>query len=295
MLVLKRYSAAGMRGAALLLALALLMGCEEDVNPVVGTDHAFTVYGFFNPKADTQAVRLFNIEGRLEPTRPEPLDARVISVDLQQGDQRVWEDSVVQFAAFSYGHVYWSKFRAAFEHRYRLEVQRSDGVAAQVEVDVPPLSEPMLLTPTVAPAFVRIPVLWQRAPRLNRIQVRYVTNCKSFDFTYGLDQEQVPGGSVATIRFSEDARSIFDQVIFIEACNVRDLRLIEVRMTVLVTNEGWFPPTGVYDPELLVEPGTFSNVENGFGFVGAGYPTSFTWTPPDSIITAAGFFIDDGG
>jgi len=292
MLVFKNHI--GVLGAVLLLTVALTTGCEESVNPVLGTDRAFTLYGFFNPQADTQAVRIFAIEGRLELTRPEPLDAKVVSMDLQRSQQQVWQDSVVQYESERYGHVFWSEFRAEFEHRYRLEVVRSDGARAQVEVTVPPLSEPLLLPPIIAPRFVFYPVLWQQAPRVNNIRARYYTNCGTYTFDYGLDgQEQVDGGTVVTVDLSQDARLIFQEVFFDPSCAIQELRLGEIELIVLVTNAEWVPPTGVYDAELLVEPGTFSNVENGFGFVGAGYPASFRLVPSESALLAAGFFVDD--
>lgn len=277
----------------LVCVLVLTTGCEESVNPILSTERPFTVYGFFNPVADTQAVRIFAVEELLELTRPEPLDARVASFDLQRGAQQAWQDSVVLFDSARYGHVYWAAFRAAFGHRYRLEVTRSDGEMVQVEVTVPPLSEAVLLEPTIAPRFVFLPVLWQEAPRVNNIRVRYFTSCRAFDFDYGLDQEQVEGGTVVTIRLSDDARLMFQEIFFDPSCSIRDLRLRSIELTLLITNEEWFPPGGVYDANALVEPGTFTNVENGFGFVGAGYPASFSWDPPDSILTVAGFFVGD--
>ena len=98
---------------------------------------------------------------------------------------------------------------------------------------------------------------------------------------------------MATVRLSDDARLIFQEILFKPSCTLRDLRLLEIELIVLVTNAEWVPPTGVYDAELLVEPGTFSNVENGFGFVGAGYPASFRWEPSESALLAAGFFVGD--
>ena len=275
--------------------LVLTTGCEESVNPILGTERPFTIYGFFNPVGDTQAVRVFAIEDLLELTSPEPIDAHVTSLDLQLGTQHVWQDSVVMFDRARYGHVYWSAFRAAYRHRYRLEVTRSDGESVQVEVTVPPLSEAVLLAPTIAPRFVFIPVLWQDAPRVNNIGVRYHTNCGFYDFDYGLEQEQVEGGVVVTIRFSDDARAIFAKVFFKPDCTLQSLRLLDIQLTVLITNEEWAPPSGVFDAELLVEPGTFSNVENGFGFVGAGYEASFRWEPSDSARVAAGYYLGGDG
>ncbi len=281
----------------LLGTLLLLMGCEESVDPVLGTERAYTVYGFFNARADTQAMRIFAIEGSLALTRPEPLDARVVSIDRQTGTEHAWQDSVTRFSSGRIGHVFWSEFRAVFEHTYRLEATRSDGAVTSVEVTVPPLSEPLLLAPTVADRFVFLPVFWPQAPRLNNIRVRYHILCDTsrleFEYPYALDQEQVNGGSVVTVQFSNDARQIFREVL--GSCPVQDLRAEAVEVLVLVSNAEWVPPTDVYDAELLVEPGTFTNVDNGFGFVGAGYPASFRYEIPDSTAIAAGFFGDDGG
>lgn len=36
-----------------------------------------------------------------------------------------------------------------------------------------------------------------------------------------------------------------------------------------VLDENWDPPNGVFDPEALAQPGTFSNVSNGNGFFGS--------------------------
>jgi len=277
---------------ACLLAALSTTGCEEGVDPVLGTDRAFTVYGFIDARSDTQAVRVFSIEGRLELTRPERLDARVTSMDFQAGTQHAWQDSVVTFSTGRYGHVYWSGFRAAYEHRYRLELTRSDGVVTHVEVTVPPLSEPVLLPATVVPSFVYLPVLWRHAPRLNNIRVKYYTNCGVFEFRYFPDQEHVGDGTVVTVAFSNNVGVILQTVLGTE-CGAFDIRLEEIELLVLVTNAEWVPPTGVFDAELLVEPGTFSNVENGFGFVGAGYEASFRWLPPDSTILAAGLLVDE--
>jgi hypothetical protein len=65
--------------------------------------------------------------------------------------------------------------------------------------------------------------------------------------------------------------------------------LIEMRVEMLAVNEAWDPPGGEFDAELLVQPGTMSNVEDGFGFVGAGYELEREYLPPDSVLQDAGF------
>ena len=65
---------------SILLALAGLLtvaGCDTSVNPVTGDGPPFTVYGFLNPMADTQAVQVFAVGDRLDLLEAEFLDAEV--------------------------------------------------------------------------------------------------------------------------------------------------------------------------------------------------------------------------
>jgi hypothetical protein len=65
--------------------------------------------------------------------------------------------------------------------------------------------------------------------------------------------------------------------------------LTNLSVEAFITTTEWTPPGGDYDPELLVQPGTFSNVENGFGFVGGGYFESADALPPAESLRLAGF------
>jgi hypothetical protein len=38
-----------------------------------------------------------------------------------------------------------------------------------------------------------------------------------------------------------------------------------------VGDEVWNPPGGAIDPTILSQPNAMTNVEKGFGFIGAGY------------------------
>ena len=271
------------------LLLLLFCGCDESVDAVLGTEQAFTIYGHFNPRADTQAVRIFAIDPTIQTVHPGPLDANVISVDLATGHVHTWRDSVIRFSEHNYGHVYWARFTPAYGEAHRLSLERSDGNGSRVTVVMPPESEPMLVNPLIAQDFVHLPVLWQDAPRLNHIRVRYHTNRGTFTFDYPDDQEAQSGGQLATILVYRDVREVFRE-IFRAYGATRDARLHAIEQIVLVSSEDWVPPGGIFDADLLIEPGTFSNVENGFGFVGAGYDASFYYEVPDSVAIAAGFF-----
>lgn len=276
----------------LILAVCWLAGCEEDANPVIGTDQAFTIYGYFNPGADTQAARVFQIDDELLRTRPEPIDARVRSINLTTGDEVVWADSIVEFSFQQFGHVFYAPFRAEFEHRYRIEVMRSDGVVTSAEAIVPPASMPELLAPKAQRTQVRLPVLWRGAERLINIAVIYHLNFDTIRIEYPLEAQQATAdGLLVEVKLLEDARRIFREA----AQNFSGPVLLnEIEMRVFVVNEDWQLPAGVssFDPELLVEPGTFSNVENGFGYFGSGYPSSIQWLPDSTVLVQAGFNVE---
>ncbi len=279
----------------LMLLASLLLGlsaCQDSVNAVLGTGRAFTVYGHFSPRTDTQAVRVYAIDGTIDHVQPEPLEAHVRSIDLQTGDTHIWRDSVIQFAADNFGHIFWARFRPDYKERHRLLLTRPDGAEAQVEVVMPPLSEPELVEPTVESDYVLLPVLWKKAPRLNNIRVVYHTNMGAYVFAYPNEQLSWPEGQVAVVQLHRDVRYVF-RAIFQQGGSTRDTRLRAIEQILLVSSADWAPPGDVFDAELLVEPGTFSNVENGFGFVGAGYEASFYYEVPDSIALAAGFFVNE--
>ncbi|MDE2955650.1 MAG: hypothetical protein OXU68_01375 [Bacteroidota bacterium] len=273
------------------LAVLCLGACESGVVAVIGTERAYTVYGYLSPRADTQAVRVFAIDGTIDEIRPDPLDARVESVSLDTGQRHAWRDSVIQFAENNFGHVFWTRFTPAYGEQLRLSLTRPDGLAATVDIAMPPLAEPLLEAPTVSPGYVELPVLWHLAPRLNNVRVRYYTNKGRFDFDYGNVQRASPDGPIAAVLPHQDARTIFSEV-FRTGGDTREVRLRRIEQFVLVSSANWAPPGNVFDPDLLIEPGHFSNVTNGFGFVGAGYEASFLYEVPDSIALAAGFFVD---
>ena len=61
----------------LVLVSSLVSGCDESVNPILGTEEAFTFYGFFNPRSDTQAVIVYSIDGIFKPESRDNMDALV--------------------------------------------------------------------------------------------------------------------------------------------------------------------------------------------------------------------------
>ena len=60
-------------------------------------------------------------------------------------------------------------------------------------------------------------------------------------------------------------------------------------MSITVLDDAFEPPGGVFELEALVQPGTFSNVENGFGFIGSVGRFSVEWLVADTSAATLGY------
>lgn len=272
---------------AVFLALASLIGCEEDLAGVRLSDNAFTMFGIINPLADIQAVRIYEIDEILTPSKPEPIDAIVTSTNFTTGEVVAWQDSVISFRNGKFGHVFWAPFRPRHGDRFLLEVsRRGGGAAATATTTVPPFSAGTVLPHTEGGFSVIQPVFWSDAPNLIHIRVRYFTNVGLFEFDYNIAQQDVAGGKQVLIEMHEDSGVIFRAAFVSDTFPVQ---LHRMDMQVVVTDADWTPPGGVFDPNVFSVPGTFSNVENGFGFVGSGYPAILEWVPSNELRKRLGF------
>jgi len=281
--------------------LFLIVACSETVETRIPLDHPFSIYGIINPKADTHAVRIFEITNNISIIRPDPIDAMVRTTQLSSGETRVWRDSVIQLDDGNYRHVFWSIFTASVGETYHLKVTRSDGAQSEAMTTVPPPITLEVLQPDTLRLNQAVMPLKMigTPPALPRIDVEYIlvgydeTGAnpvfKSINFNYAGLQISDTDGFLLNIDLREDYLEIYQ--LFDEdnqvSPNIIDLR--EILVTVHVGDHQWISPVGFFDEDFLVEPGSFSNVENGFGFFGSGYSESIEFRPPRILIQRAGF------
>lgn len=277
-----------------------LWGCEESVDPVLGTGQPFTLYGFIDPTADQQTIRIFPIDGRLLLADNPTVDAQVESTDLETGQSVGWTEDFQRYVDGQYGFVYRGPFSAEYNRSYRVQVSRSDGTSSEVEVHVPPRIDMELLDPIDTPGLVAQPVFWpSETPQLIDVKVIYnVQIGVGFDFDttkvtipYSGRVRQDTDGWHVNVRMAEDVDVVRDELFRRGLVNnfVTPIILHKVVVSSMIVNTEWNPPEGRFDIESLVEPGTFSNVENGFGFFGAGYVEQVGWLPEAELIRRSGF------
>jgi hypothetical protein len=270
------------------LAIVLFAGaCEEDVASPSGVEEPYSMYGILNPRLTTQTIMVSPIEPLLFDF-PDSIDAKVASIDLASGEKHVWQDSVTVNETGRLDHVFRSSFRPAFGSRHRVEVTRSDGATSSVEVDIP-----VEVTVEQEDTGTRKLIVYVRgdAFRLIRVDVvyyvrHYANTCDtpegSYAFSYTGREKKRPDGWRVEIDLGihYDLLESYYHIDFPEvnhykcigACeNPAALALMNVKLSITVGNEAWNPPGGEFDPNVLAQPGTMNNVENGYGFVSGGY------------------------
>lgn len=280
-----------------LAIVSVLSGCDESVNPVLGTEEAFTFYGYFNPRSDTQAVRIYSIDGILQPEGTDKLDAVVTSTNLETGEEQIWRDSTLYFNDGSVGHVFYSRFRPLHNTMYRFQATNSKGKKAHVNIKTPADGVAQVSKIVAARSNVIVELEWSSIPKVLQTSATYTvrvpfpdrsdTTTIRIPIPSGQAQSLGDGRWKVTILPSKDIGTIFS-VLSLRPGSYPVI-LDEITVSAFVVSEDWESPTGTFDPELLVQPGIFSNVESGFGFVGGAYFDSFVFELTDTQKEFAGF------
>ncbi|MEP0548930.1 MAG: hypothetical protein ABJF88_18495 [Rhodothermales bacterium] len=278
------------RPSFLALFFALVaVGCADSVEPTFDADKPYTLYGVLDPTVERQTLRVVPFEPDINPREPALVGAEVVSTNLMTGEQVVWTDSLVLFGDGRFGTIYHADFSPAYRDRYRIEARRADGAVSRAEVTVPPFVE-ALAQPSERPigAFV-VSALWPAAPRLNQAEAVFILadpDCNVLTQVVPVSRPAEPfefGWKVPT-DFLADARRVLD-----ELAPSNNVALLDFRLRAVVSSEDWVPRGGTYDPEVLVDPNALTNVEDGFGFVGAGYVVDVSVTPAFDVVRQAGF------
>ena len=284
----------------LLVVSGIVSGCDESVNPILGTEEAFTFYGIFNPQADTQAIRVYSIDGILKPESSQKLDALVTSVNKETGDTQVWRDSVIEFRNGTVGHVFYSLFRPEHDAVYTFKALRSDGKSAFADIKTPADGETELVDIVSTRSNVRVELHWTGVEKVLQTVATYTVRVPFPDRTDTTTiRVRIPSGQAeqlgperwkVTIIPSLDIGTIYT-ALFLRP-GVNPIFLDDIDVGAFIVSGDWESPVGVFDEELLVQPNVFSNVEHGFGFIGGGYYDHFVFQLSDKNKRDAGFSVE---
>ena len=285
-----------MKILSLMLMIGLLLAtaaCDDAfIDPFDNDERYYTIYGFLDVRETEHAVRVIPVtrfpERITTTTGPQAfIDAMVTSTDLHTGETILWRHSLDKLSDGTYGHIYRATFIVQTGRTYRLEVQRSDGKTASAETRVPYISEAayyergpveISLDSSVVTQEIYIP----NVPSLWNIEAVYLMSNEAFAegtlngrffIPYGRAGVRTDdGGWRFTLQISEDQTRVRAEIDSFRQQGVYDnspLVMESMGVQIRILDANWDPPEGVFDPEVLAQPGTLSNVENGHGFWGS--------------------------
>lgn len=282
------------------IVLALLLGltaCEETVDPFVETDQNYTMFGTLDLGRDTQYVRVIPIRESLEADAAEPLDITFTSEDMNLGEVVEWRDSIVTFPGGELGHVFYAPMRIRAGHTYRIEIT-PDGESAVTSAET---ISPMVPTAHVQPeevsggafgvATATQTVFWQgiRWRPFDITQFYRFMITPSGQFTDVPLPYEPPNEAASDMLWAVNLNLRNDKRTLDTLISTRDMPLAGLGMQVTMLDPAFDPPGGAFNPEVLVQPGTMSNVTNGFGFVGAVGRFSVEWLLERENVDRLGF------
>jgi hypothetical protein len=273
-------------GAATALTVLLLTGCDStEIDPFIESERYFSIYGSLEMEFTEQYLRVVPIDTQIG-TVDYTIDARVKAIDLQTGEEWEWRDSLFTFPDGKVGHVFVGSFRIKAGHTYRIEVTRSDGARSWAETTVPAepgaeLGDGDVIGGTGFPRGTQ-DVIWRGlSSEPHRVDVYYrfweLKDEPFIDLRIPYEttdsSPEIGGDWSIRVNYGRD-HSLLSPVIA-----GKPWRLAGTAMRITVLAEDWVPPGGVWDPEILSQPGVFSNVQNGFGYVGSSGRFSIEWIP----------------
>lgn len=282
-----------------IVLLGLLSACEDSVSPIIETDRDYTLFGTLDMALDSQFVRVIPIRSSISETG-DALDVTVQSIELLTQQTFTWRDSIHTFDDGRIGHIFFAPFRIRPSQTYRIEIIPSDSeIITSAETTVPDLPEIEVLDATLERILttrldVRQRVLWHgidRAPFEIEQWYRFLSlsdfTYKDYQLSYAPISRPLAG---ETDVWEMDKDLIQDRdtlATTLELGAFYRLAGLAVRITVL--DENFVPPSGEYDRELLAQPGTLSNVENGFGLLASIGRFSIEWILSDSVARELGY------
>lgn len=283
--------------ALLVAALFIGSGCDDSVNVILESDRKITMFATLDMNSDVQYVRVIPIRGTIdEAIVPGAYSLR--SIDLDNGRTVVWEDSLITFDNGSEGLVFYANLRVQPGHSYRIEASGGDSdLITSAVTNVPPIPTPSIgaetASRTIGPSgFIlegRQTIVWhglQREPLEISHWYRFLRTPESpyRDVRMRNTPSTFQGGDLTvTLDLAGDRFAIADSV------EIARNAFVGIGMSITVLNAEFVPPGGVFDPEILVQPGTFSNVENGFGFIGTVGRFSTEWVLNEENVRTLGY------
>lgn len=121
-----------------LLVSSGLTACDTSVQVVEPLeDFTYSLNGYLDLRADTQWIRVEELNDGVPYGSPDSIDATVSLTDLDAGTSTELRDSLLTFSSGPSYHTFWTTRDITPETRYQLDVIRGDTIRSQVITTTP--------------------------------------------------------------------------------------------------------------------------------------------------------------
>lgn len=284
---------------AVFLAVAIapaLADCDcTDLDSFRNEGRYYSIYGFLKDGDANHAIRVIPIRRSQEriTTTHDPqasIDAIVTTTDTLTGEVVICNHLLTRLEDGSFAHIFRASFNVKTNHAYRLDILRNDGITTSAETTVPTVSSSQIVPgPLVADAdssmFQNIFLSDIHSPW--KIEVFYYFSVKGFSrIAYGRSGNTIEGeGWTFTIDYDRD----MEQLAALRGTTIDELAWSAMGVKTFVLDKAWDPPQDIFDPEIPAQPGTLSNVENGYGYFGSIGLLQDDWPNSEAFNDAFGF------
>ncbi|MEJ2503527.1 MAG: hypothetical protein P8177_09505, partial [Gemmatimonadota bacterium] len=244
-----------------LVGAFLAGGCDESFEPIAPSDLRFSVWGYLDPAADTQWIRVMPIRPQAL-TSPGPSDVTVTLEEVGTDRVILLRDSMFTFVADpgtkTYAHNFWTDAPIEPGAVYRFRAEREDGPAAGADVAVPAVFEAELWVAQVQ----------TENNRLRLPGIRYVAFAEE---AFELDAPGCSGRTVELHALKADSAADGESVTL----PIASFRLPEScgpttvagRATIIASGTPW-PSELEYAPGVLGDADVLgTNIDNALGFL----------------------------
>lgn len=244
--------------SVVIAVLIVVAGCDTAVDPFQTSTNYFSIGGVIDASADTQFVRVTPLRRKVS-IPAEPLDAIVTTTDLVTGETVVWHDSLFTLHMGGVAHNVWSDFDFKPGRSYRFEVSAPEGRVSTAVVALPDtFPEIVIQIPMGSPtATINVPDVEDLA------DLRIIF-CGRESESASIQRVDIP----LINRASRYQEGFTTRVAAYDIAATAGLsRVYWIRILAMAAGPDW-PDFDQLDGETLALHDSYSNVENGVGFLG---------------------------
>jgi len=259
-----------------LFSFSSLTGCEESLQPFQENEQFhFTIFGYLDAAADTQWVRISPARQEFDMPAVKP-DMEVTLENLANGETVVMKDTLLHLGQGFNALNVWSVMNIEPNVSYRLRAKHPYGAESRVTVTVPEeFPTPRLFTLDLPGVETEYHLWIEDLEQLADVQSRWYIRVRTASFeekrmvAISLKQDVVRNslGNYSVRLFPDREMEEVKNQIFTASNPETEITFLHHQLYVAAGGPEWNEEIASMDDLLYSLPDSFSNVEDGLGYM----------------------------